>query len=70
MNATPDSRLRVLSEYRSPLGPVGAVGDALAGSRVAENSLHRLVVEVARPAPFLFSLFFGRVGFTTSIGIT
>jgi hypothetical protein len=39
--------LRLVGEYRTPLGAVGAVADALAGRRVAENSLRRFLAEVA-----------------------
>jgi len=40
--------LRLVGEYHPPLGAVGAVGDALAGRRVAEKSLHGFLTEVAR----------------------
>jgi hypothetical protein len=40
--------LRLGGEYRPPLGAVGAVGDALAGRRVAEKSLRGFLIEVAR----------------------
>jgi hypothetical protein len=40
--------LRLGGEYRPPLGPVGAVGDALAGRRMAEKSLRGFLIEVAR----------------------
>ena len=40
--------LRLVGEYRPPLGAIGALGDALAGGRVAEKSLQRFVTEVAR----------------------
>jgi hypothetical protein len=40
--------LRLVGEYRAPLGAVGAVADALAGRRVAERSLRRFLAEVAR----------------------
>ena len=39
--------LRLVGAYRSPLGPVGAVGDALAGRRVAEKTLRNFLTEVA-----------------------
>ena len=38
--------LRLLGEYRSPLGAVGAVADVVAGRRVAEKSLHAFLTEV------------------------
>jgi hypothetical protein len=40
--------LRLGGEYRPPLGAVGAVGDALAGRRVADKSLRGFLIEVAR----------------------
>jgi hypothetical protein len=40
--------LRLVGEYRAPLGAVGAVGDVLAGRRVAEKSLRGFLAEVAR----------------------
>jgi hypothetical protein len=40
--------LRLVGEYRTPLGAVGAVADALAGRRVAEKSIHGFITEVAR----------------------
>jgi hypothetical protein len=39
--------LRLVGEYRTPLGVVGAVADALAGRRVAEKSVHGFLAEVA-----------------------
>jgi hypothetical protein len=39
--------LRLVGEYGSPLGAVGAVADAVAGHRVAENSLRGFLTEVA-----------------------
>jgi len=39
--------LRLVGEYRIPLGAVGAVGDVLAGRRVAEKSLRGFLIEVA-----------------------
>jgi hypothetical protein len=39
--------LRLVGEFLSPLGVVGAVADALAGRRVAEKSLRRFLAEVA-----------------------
>jgi hypothetical protein len=39
--------LRLTGEYRSPMGALGAVGDALAGRRVAENSLRGFLAAVA-----------------------
>lgn len=40
--------LRLVGEFRAPLGAVGAVADAVAGRRVAEKSLHSFLAEVAR----------------------
>jgi hypothetical protein len=40
--------LRLVGEYRTPLGAVGAVADALAGRRVVEQSVHDFLAEVAR----------------------
>jgi len=40
--------LRLVGEYRAPLGAVGAVGDVLAGRCVAEKSLRGFLAEVAR----------------------
>jgi hypothetical protein len=40
--------LRLVGEYRTPLGAVGAVGDMLAGRRVAEKSLRGFLTDVAR----------------------
>jgi hypothetical protein len=40
--------LRLVGEYRAPLGAVGAVGDALGGHRVAEKTLSGFLSEVAR----------------------
>jgi hypothetical protein len=40
-------QVRLVGEYRSPLGAVGAVGDAVGGRRVAEKSLHGFLTEVA-----------------------
>lgn len=39
--------LRLVGEYRAPLGAVGAVADAVAGRRVAEKSLRGFLTEVA-----------------------
>jgi hypothetical protein len=39
--------LRLVGEYRTPMGAVGAVADKLAGRRVAEKSLHGFLAEVA-----------------------
>jgi hypothetical protein len=39
--------LRLVGEYRAPLGVVGAVADAVAGRRVAEKSLRGFLAEVA-----------------------
>jgi hypothetical protein len=39
--------LRLVGEYRAPLGAVGALADALAGRRVAEKSLRGFLSEVA-----------------------
>ncbi len=39
--------LRLVGEYRAPLGAIGAVADAVAGHRVAEKSLHGFLNEVA-----------------------
>lgn len=39
--------LRLVGEYRAPLGAIGDLADALAGRRVAENSLRRFLTEVA-----------------------
>jgi hypothetical protein len=39
--------LRLLGEYHTPLGAVGAAADAIAGHRVAEKSLHGFLSEVA-----------------------
>jgi hypothetical protein len=39
--------LRLVGEYRSPLGAVGGVADALAGRRVAVKSLHGFLTEIA-----------------------
>ena len=39
--------VRVVGEYRTPLGAVGAVADVLAGRRVAESSIRRFVADVA-----------------------
>ena len=40
--------VRLVGEYGSPFGAVGAVADALAGRRVAQKSLHCFLTEVAR----------------------
>jgi hypothetical protein len=40
--------LRLVGEYRTPLGAVGAVADAVAGRRVAEQSVHDFFAEVTR----------------------
>jgi hypothetical protein len=40
--------LRLVGEYRTPLGALGTVGDLLAGRRVAERSLQDFLTEVAR----------------------
>jgi hypothetical protein len=40
--------VRLVGEYCTPLAAVGAVADALAGRRVAENSLHGFLTEVTR----------------------
>jgi hypothetical protein len=40
--------LRLVGEYRPPLGAIGAAGDALAGHHVAEGSLHGFLAEVAQ----------------------
>jgi hypothetical protein len=40
--------LRLLGEYATPLGAVGAAADAVAGRRVAQNSLHRFLADVAQ----------------------
>jgi hypothetical protein len=40
--------LRLVGEYRTPLGAVGSVADALAGHRVAQKSLQGFLAEVAR----------------------
>ena len=40
--------LRLVGEYRSPLGAVGAVGDAVGGRRVAEKSIHGFLADVAQ----------------------
>jgi hypothetical protein len=40
--------LRLTGEYRSPMGALGAVGDALAGRRVAEKSVDGFLTEVAQ----------------------
>ena len=40
--------LRLVGEYRAPLGPVGAVADALAGRRVAAKSLRGFLTDVAQ----------------------
>lgn len=39
--------LRLVGEYCTPLGAVGAVADAVAGRRVAEKSLRGFLAEVA-----------------------
>lgn len=39
--------LRLVGEYRVPLGAVGAVADVVAGRRVAAKSLHGFVIDVA-----------------------
>jgi hypothetical protein len=39
--------LRLVGEYRIPMGAIGAVADALAGRRVAEKSLRGFLAEVA-----------------------
>jgi hypothetical protein len=40
--------LTVRGSYRAPLGPVGAVGDAVVGKRVARRSLAAFVDDLAR----------------------
>jgi hypothetical protein len=40
--------LRLAGDYHTPLGPVGAVADALAGRRVAEKSVHDFLADVAQ----------------------
>ena len=40
--------LRLVGEYRPPLGAVGAVADAVAGRRVAEHSVHDFLTDVAQ----------------------
>jgi hypothetical protein len=40
--------LRLVGEYRSPLGAVGAFGEALAGRRVAEKTLRGFLTDAAR----------------------
>jgi hypothetical protein len=40
--------LRVHGVYIAPLGPVGAVADALAGRRIAQKSVRRFLNEVSR----------------------
>ncbi len=40
--------LRLVGEYRTPLGAVGALGDALAGRRVAEKTLQDFLAGVAQ----------------------
>jgi hypothetical protein len=39
--------LRLVGEYHTPLGAIGAAADAIAGHRVAEKSLHGFLIEVA-----------------------
>lgn len=39
--------LRLVGEYRAPLGAVGAFADAVAGHRVAGKSVHGFLAEVA-----------------------
>jgi hypothetical protein len=61
------TQVRVTGCYHAPLGPLGAVGDAIAGRRVAQQSLvrftenvvrsidaavDRLLVGATRPAPY------------------
>ncbi len=40
--------LRLLGEYRLPLGAIGAVADVVAGRRVARKSTRRFLEEVSR----------------------
>jgi hypothetical protein len=42
-----DIELRLVGEYRPPLGAIGAAADAVAGHRVAEKSLQGFLTEVA-----------------------
>jgi hypothetical protein len=42
-----DIELRLVGEYRLPLGALGAAADVVAGHRVAEKSLHGFLNEVA-----------------------
>jgi hypothetical protein len=43
-----DIELRIVGEYRLPLGAIGAAADAVAGHRVAEKSIRRFLEEVSR----------------------
>jgi hypothetical protein len=42
-----DIELRLVGEYRLPLGAIGAAADVVAGHRVAEKSLQGFLTEVA-----------------------
>jgi hypothetical protein len=43
-----DIELRLVGEYRLPLGAIGAAADMVAGHRVAEKSLHGFLTEVTK----------------------
>jgi len=43
-----ETQLELLGHYQPPLGPVGAVLDALVGHRIAEASVQRFVQDVAK----------------------
>jgi hypothetical protein len=40
--------LRLVGEYRAPLGTVGAIADAVAGRRVAQRSVRGFLADVAK----------------------
>jgi len=42
-----ETQLDLLGHYAPPLGPLGSAIDALVGHRIAEASVHRLLVDVA-----------------------
>jgi hypothetical protein len=54
--------LRLKGEYQPPLGVIGAAGDALAGHRVAKNSLRGFLTEVAQRLEAGLVEHAGRVG--------
>lgn len=41
------TQLSLVGHYRPPLGPLGLIGDAVVGHRVAEASMHRFLRDLA-----------------------